>query len=103
MSRRPSERAPLVLRGGDGDDPRGSRSRPAPPATTSIQAAHEGYDALLTGEPEEPSAATARELGIHLIAAGHHATERLGVQALAAHLAERFDLEWHYVEVENPV
>jgi dinuclear metal center YbgI/SA1388 family protein len=68
-----------------------------------IQAAHEGYDALLTGEPEEPNQAAARELGIHLVAAGHHATERLGVQALAAHLAERFDLEWRYFEVENPV
>ena len=58
-----------------------------------ISAAHQGYDALLTGEPEEPSAATARELGVHLIAAGHHATERFGVQALARHLAERFGLD----------
>ena len=40
---------------------------------------------------------------MHLIAAGHHATERFGVQALAAHLAERFDLEWQYLDVENPV
>ena len=68
-----------------------------------IRAAHEGHDVLLTGEPEEPSYATARELGIHLVAAGHHATERYGVQALAAELAERFDLAWHYVEAENPV
>jgi dinuclear metal center YbgI/SA1388 family protein len=68
-----------------------------------IRAAHEGYDALLTGEPEEPSLQTARELGIHLLAAGHHATERFGVQALAARLADRFGLDWKYVEVENPV
>ncbi len=68
-----------------------------------IRAAHEGFDALLTGEAEEPNRATAEELGIHLVAAGHHATERFGVQALAAELAGRFDLEWHYVEVENPV
>jgi dinuclear metal center YbgI/SA1388 family protein len=68
-----------------------------------IAAAHGGYDALVTGEPEEPSLHTARELGIHLVAAGHHATERLGVQALAAHLAERFELTWEYLEVENPV
>jgi dinuclear metal center YbgI/SA1388 family protein len=68
-----------------------------------IRAAHEGFDALLTGEPEEPNQHAARELGIHLLAAGHHATERLGVQALAAHLAGRFDLDWHYVEVDNPV
>jgi dinuclear metal center YbgI/SA1388 family protein len=68
-----------------------------------IAAAHEGYDLFVTGEPEEPSYHTARELGITLVAGGHHATERLGVQALAARLAERFDLEWEFVEVENPV
>lgn len=68
-----------------------------------VRAAHEGFDALLTGEPEEPNLHAARELGIHLVAAGHHATERFGVQALTAHLAERFALEWHYVEVDNPV
>jgi len=68
-----------------------------------IRAAHEGFDALLTGEPEEPNQATARELGIHLLAAGHHATERFGVQAVAAHLAEAFAIEWRYLEVENPV
>lgn len=68
-----------------------------------IAAAHEGYDLLLTGEPEEPNLHTARELGIHFVAAGHHATERLGIQALAAHLAERFALEWEYLEIPNPV
>lgn len=68
-----------------------------------IRAAHEGYDLLLTGEPEEPSLQTARELGIHFVAAGHDATERLGVQALAQRLAERFELEWEFVEIENPV
>lgn len=67
------------------------------------QAAHEGYDLFLTGEPEEPSLQTARELGVHFVAAGHHATERLGVQALAARIAERFGLDWEYLEVENPV
>ncbi len=68
-----------------------------------VQAAHEGYDLFLTGEPEEPSLQAARELGVHFVAAGHHATERLGVQALTARIAERFDLGWEYLEVENPV
>jgi len=68
-----------------------------------IRAAHEGFDALLTGEPEEPNYATAKELGIHLLAAGHHATERFGVQALAEHLASTFAIEWRYREVQNPV
>ena len=66
-------------------------------------AAAEGYDLFLTGEPEEPSLHTARELGIHFVAAGHYATERLGVQALAAHLADKFELEWEFVELPNPV
>lgn len=68
-----------------------------------IEAAHEGFDLFLTGEPEEPSLHTARELGIHFLAAGHDATERMGVQALAHRLAEEFDLEWEFLEVENPV
>ncbi|HKY24433.1 MAG TPA: Nif3-like dinuclear metal center hexameric protein [Gaiella sp.] len=95
-------REALVFRGGDRDVRRLAIASGGA-GHSLIQAAHDGYDALLTGEPEEPSAATARELGVHLIAAGHHATERLGVQALAAHLAERFGLEWGYLEVENPV
>lgn len=68
-----------------------------------IQAAREGYDVLVTGEPEEMATHAAVELGITLIAGGHHATERLGVQALAAHLADRFGLAWEFIEVENPV
>jgi dinuclear metal center YbgI/SA1388 family protein len=68
-----------------------------------IRAAHEGYDLFLTGEPGEPSLQTARELGIHFVAAGHDATERLGVQALSRRLAEQFDLDWEFLPLENPV
>jgi len=68
-----------------------------------IDAAHEGYDLLLTGEPEEPSLQTARELGIHFVAGGHDATERVGVQALSARLADQFGLDWEFVPVDNPV
>jgi dinuclear metal center YbgI/SA1388 family protein len=96
------ERAPLIFRGGHEEIRRVAVSSGGA-GSDLIRAAHEGYDALLTGEAEEPSGATARELEIHLIAAGHHATERFGVQALAAHLAERFGLEWHYLEVDNPI
>jgi dinuclear metal center YbgI/SA1388 family protein len=67
------------------------------------QAAAAGFDLFLTGEPEEPSLHLARELGITFVAAGHYATERLGVQALAASLADRFALEWEFVELTNPV
>jgi dinuclear metal center YbgI/SA1388 family protein len=68
-----------------------------------IRAAREGYDCLVTGEPEEPSLQAARELGVSLIAAGHHATERLGVQALTERIGTEFGLPWEFVEVENPV
>ena len=69
-----------------------------------IDAAHEGYDLLLTGEPEEPSLQTARELRmLHFVAAGHDVTERLGVQALSRRLAEQFELDWEFIPVENPV
>lgn len=67
------------------------------------RAAAEGYDLFLTGEPAEPTMMTARELGVHFVAAGHYATERLGVQALAQRLAERFGLDWHFIELSNPV
>jgi dinuclear metal center YbgI/SA1388 family protein len=99
---RVTERDPFVLRHGPPAVHRIAISTGAA-GYDLVQAAHEGYDALLTGEPEEPNAAAARELGITLIAAGHHATERLGVQALAAHLAERFVLAWEYLDVDNPV
>ena len=96
------ERQPLVLVGGPETVRRLAVSTGAA-GYDLARAAHAGFDALLTGEAEEPSAATARELGITLIAAGHHATERLGVQALAAHLADRFGVGWQYVEVDNPI
>jgi dinuclear metal center YbgI/SA1388 family protein len=66
-------------------------------------AAHEGYDVLIAGEAAEPTMMIARELGIHFVAAGHYATERLGVQALAARIAERFGVDWEFVELDNPV
>ena len=66
-------------------------------------AAAAGYDLFLTGEAEEPALHLARELGVHYVAAGHYATERLGVQALAKKLAEQFGIEADYIELGNPV
>ena len=68
-----------------------------------VLAATEGYDLFLTGEPEEGTLHTARELGVNFVSAGHYATERLGVQALAGRLADRFGLDWEFVELPNPV
>jgi dinuclear metal center YbgI/SA1388 family protein len=72
-------------------------------ARSLVDAAREGYDLFLTGEPSEPGMHDARELGIHFVAAGHYATEKLGVQALARRLAERFGLEWSFLDLPNPV
>lgn len=66
-------------------------------------AARESYDLLLTGEAEEGSLQASKELGIHFVAGGHYATERIGIKALAALLAERFELDWQFVELPNPV
>jgi dinuclear metal center YbgI/SA1388 family protein len=67
------------------------------------EAAQAGAQALLTGEPAERATAAANELGILLIAAGHYATETLGIQHLGEHLAERFGLEHVFIDVPNPV
>jgi dinuclear metal center YbgI/SA1388 family protein len=61
-----------------------------------------GADAFVTGEISEPQAHLARETGVAYIACGHHATERFGAPAVAAHVAAQFGLEHRYIEVENP-
>lgn len=67
------------------------------------QAVAAGADAYLTGEVSESTVHTAREMGISFLAAGHHATERYGVQALGDYLAGRFDLQHRFVDCDNPV
>ena len=61
-----------------------------------------GADAFVTGEISEPQAHLARETGVAFLACGHHATERYGVVALGAHLAERFALEHRFIDIDNP-
>lgn len=62
-----------------------------------------GAELFLTGEVSEQTVHIAREEGLQFIAAGHHATERYGVQALGEHLAVRFGLEHQFVDIDNPV
>jgi len=62
-----------------------------------------GVDAFVTGEVSEPTVHAARENGINFYAAGHHATERYGVQALGDHLAQQFGLEHRFIDMDNPV
>jgi dinuclear metal center YbgI/SA1388 family protein len=69
-----------------------------------IEAAAEcGVDAFVSGEISEPTFHLARELGIHYIAAGHHASERYGVQALAKVIADRFGIRQQFIDIPNPV
>jgi dinuclear metal center YbgI/SA1388 family protein len=62
-----------------------------------------GLDAYVTGEASEWVMNLARESGIHFLACGHYATERLGIRALGEHLAQRFGLQHEFVDVPNPV
>jgi dinuclear metal center YbgI/SA1388 family protein len=67
------------------------------------QAIEQGIDAFITGEVSEQCYHQAVEAGVHFIAAGHHATERYGVQALGDKLAKTYALEHRYIELANPV
>ena len=60
------------------------------------QARDAGVDTFITGEGPHHTYFDAMEWGLNLVYAGHYATETLGVQALASHLAERFDLDWEF-------
>jgi dinuclear metal center YbgI/SA1388 family protein len=62
-----------------------------------------GLDALITGEPAEHVMADAEEGGLHFIAAGHYATETLGIRRLGDLVAERFGVEHEFIDVPNPV
>lgn len=62
-----------------------------------------GADVYLSGEVSEQCFHLAQESGVGFVAAGHHATERYGVMALGAHLAENFGLEQRFFEQDNPV
>lgn len=62
-----------------------------------------GVDVYISGEISEQTTHLARESGVAYIAAGHHATERYGVQALGGHLSERFGLQHTFIDIPNPV
>jgi dinuclear metal center YbgI/SA1388 family protein len=61
-----------------------------------------GADVFVTGEISEPQAHYARETGVSFIAAGHHATERYGVQGVGERVAAELGLSWQFIDVENP-
>ncbi|GAO69058.1 metal-binding protein [Comamonas sp. E6] len=61
-----------------------------------------GADAYITGEISEPQMHLAQEMGVSFIAAGHHATERYGAPAVAAHVARECGLEHRFIDIDNP-
>lgn len=61
-----------------------------------------GADAFITGEISEPQAHLARECGVAYLACGHHATERFGAPAAAAHVAAQLGLAHEFIDIDNP-
>jgi dinuclear metal center YbgI/SA1388 family protein len=67
------------------------------------QAVAANVDVYISGEISEQTVHVARESGMSYISAGHHATERYGIQALGEHLAPKFGLAHEFIDIDNPV
>ena len=61
-----------------------------------------GAQAFITGEISEPQAHLARECGVAFLACGHHATERYGAPAMAAHVAACLGVAHRFIDIDNP-
>lgn len=61
-----------------------------------------GVDAYITGEVSEQTVHIAREAGLHFFSAGHHATERYGIQAVGSYMAEKFNISHKFIDIDNP-
>lgn len=95
-------RAPLLI--GDPSRPVGRVAWCTGAAQSLLQDAIDaGAQTYITGEISEPTVHLARESGTAFFAAGHHATERYGVQAVGRAIAERFDIRVDFVDIDNPV
>lgn len=67
------------------------------------QAIDAGVDLFISGEVSEQTYHAVAESNTAYMAAGHHATERYGVQALGQWLAEKHGISHQYVEIKNPI
>jgi dinuclear metal center YbgI/SA1388 family protein len=61
-----------------------------------------GAEAFITGEISEPQAHYARECAVAFFACGHHATERYGAPAVAAHVAAQLGIDHEFIDIDNP-
>jgi len=94
-------RQPLVV--GDPDQPLSSVAWCTGGAQGMLSdAVDAGASAYLTGEVSESTVHLARETGVGFIAAGHHATERYGAQALGQAVAEQFGIKVEFIDLDNP-
>jgi dinuclear metal center YbgI/SA1388 family protein len=98
-----TEREPTVIDAGIGPEITRAAFLTGSGYSTLEDAIAAGCQVLVTGDVREPTMAEARELGIHVIAAGHEATERLGIQALGEQLASEFNIETRFIHDPNPV
>ncbi|SEK82373.1 Nif3-like dinuclear metal center hexameric protein [Nitrosovibrio tenuis] len=62
-----------------------------------------GVDTFITGEISERMVHAARESGVAFISAGHHATERYGIQALGEHISRKFGVAHRFIDIDSPV
>jgi dinuclear metal center YbgI/SA1388 family protein len=60
-------------------------------------------DAYISGEVSEPTFHAAQEMGVAYIGAGHHATERYGIQALGQHLSKKWGVKHQFIDIPNPI
>lgn len=93
---------PLLIHGGERKVKRIAWCSGAAQSYIEKAAAHD-VDLFVSGEISEHTVHFAREVGMHYIAAGHHATERYGVQALGRLIAERFAISHQFIDIDNPV
>jgi dinuclear metal center YbgI/SA1388 family protein len=96
------QRTPMVIGAGEASVKRVAWCTGAAQSYMEL-AIGEGVDVFVSGEISEQTVHLVRESGVAYIAAGHHATERYGVQALGTHLAERFGLDHMFIDIDNPV
>ncbi len=95
-------RKPLFLSGGDSSIQRVAWCSGGAQGYLPL-AAELGVDAYISGEVSEQSCHLAKELKVHYFAAGHHATERFGVNELGNRLADMFNVEHIPLDIPNPV
>ena len=97
------DRSPLLIRALSGRDHLRKIAICTGAAQDRISVAHkDGMDLFISGEISERTTHEARELGVHYLAAGHHATERYGVQALGEKICSEFDISIRFFEEHNP-